>query len=202
MNIIEPNRCPWCGTDADYVRYHDEEWGVPIYDDRKLFGLLILEGAQAGLSWITILKRRDGYLRAFDGFDPERMAGYGEVEIARLMADPGIIRNRRKIESSIGNAKAYLRLAEEGGAAKNPLSAWLWAFVDGAPIVNHPKTLSDVPAVTPLAETISKELKRRGFSFVGPTIVYAFMQSAGLVDDHLASCFRKTRTPAAAGRGC
>lgn len=201
MSITEPTRCPWCGTDADYVRYHDEEWGLPIRDDRKLFGLLILEGAQAGLSWITILKRRDGYLRAFDGLDPARVARYGESDIVRLMADAGIIRNRRKIESTIGNAKAYLRLAEEPGAGKNPFAAWLWKFVDGEPIVNQPKTLSEVPAVTPLAETISKELKRKGFNFVGPTIVYAFMQSAGLVDDHLVSCFRKMKTPAAHGRG-
>ncbi len=192
MNDIRPNRCPWCGTDAAYIRYHDEEWGVPIRDDRKLFPLLILEGAQAGLSWITILKRREGYFRAFDGLDPRRMAGYGEADVARLMADPLIIRNRRKIESAIGNAAAYLRMAEEPGAGRNPFAAWLWAFTDGAPIVNQPKTMSDVPAVTPLAEKISKELKKRGFSFVGPTIVYAFMQSAGLVDDHLLDCFRKT----------
>ena len=196
MSITEQIRCPWCGTDTDYIRYHDDEWGVPLYDDRKLFPLLILEGAQAGLSWITILKRRAGYFRAFDGLDPGRMARYGEAEIARLMADAGIIRNRRKIESAIGNAKAYLRLAEEMGTEKNPLAAWLWAFVDGKPIVNRPNSLSDVPAVTPLAETISKELKRKGFSFVGPTIIYAYLQSAGLVDDHLVSCFRKTKTPA------
>lgn len=201
MNTIEPHRCPWCGTDADYVRYHDEEWGVPLRDDKKLFPLLILEGAQAGLSWITILKRRDGYFRAFDGLDPERLARYEEADITRLMADPGIIRNRRKIESTISNAKAYLRLAEELSTEQNPFAAWLWTFVEGKPIVNRPKALSEVPAVTPLAETISKELKRKGFSFVGPTIIYAYMQSAGLVDDHLVSCFRKTKTPAGGARG-
>jgi DNA-3-methyladenine glycosylase I len=194
MGTIEPTRCPWCGTDADYIRYHDEEWGVPIRDDRKLFALLILEGAQAGLSWLTILRRREGYFRAFDDFNPERIVRYGEADIARLMADAGIIRNRRKIESTIGNAKAYLALAAERSPAKNPLSDWLWAFVDGNPIINRPKTLSEVPTVTPLAELISNELKRRGFSFVGPTIVYAFMQSAGLVDDHIVDCFRKTKS--------
>lgn len=183
-------RCPWCGTDADYVRYHDEEWGVPIHDDRKLFALLILEGAQAGLSWITILRRREGYFRAFDGLDPARMARYGHADIERLIADPGIIRNRRKIESAISNAKAYLNLATELSPAKNPLADFLWAFVDGKPIVNRPKTLSEVPAVTPLAETISKALKKKGFSFVGPTIVYAHMQSSGMVNDHLVDCFR------------
>ena len=201
METTEPMRCPWPGADADYIRYHDEEWGVPLHDDRKLFSLLILEGAQAGLSWITILKRREGYFRAFEGFDPERMARYGEADIERLMADSGIIRNRRKIESAIANARAYLRLAEELSAERNPFATWLWAFVDGKPIVNRPKTLSEVPAVTPLAETISKELKRKGFSFVGPTIIYAYMQSAGLVDDHLVSCFRKTKTPAGGARG-
>jgi len=183
-------RCPWCGTDADYVRYHDEEWGVPIYDDRKLFALLILEGAQAGLSWITILRRREGYFRAFEGLDPVRMAQYGQADIERLMADPGIIRNRLKIESAIANARAYLNLAAELSPSANPLADFLWAFVDGKPIVNRPKTLSEVPAVTPLAETISKALKKKGFNFVGPTIVYAHMQSSGLVNDHLVDCFR------------
>jgi DNA-3-methyladenine glycosylase I len=194
-------RCPWCGTDPDYVRYHDEEWGFPLRDDRKLFPLLILEGAQAGLSWITILKRRDGYFRAFEGLFPERVARYGEADIVRLMSDPGIIRNRLKIKSAIGNARAYLKLAEDMSPSANPLSEFLWSFVDGVPIVNHPRTLSEVPAVTPLAETISKELKRRGFNFVGPTIIYAHMQSSGMVDDHLESCFRKTKTPATDGRG-
>ena len=179
-------RCPWCGGDADYVGYHDGEWGVPLRDDGRLFGLLVLEGAQAGLSWLTVLRRRAGYLRAFDGFDPEAVARYGEKDIERLMADSGIVRNRRKIESSIVNARSWLALREENGS----FSAWLWDFVDGKPVVNAWKTMAEVPAVTPLAERVSKELRARGFSFVGPTIVYAYLQSAGLVNDHLISCFR------------
>ncbi|HCM26938.1 MAG: DNA-3-methyladenine glycosylase [Treponema sp. GWB1_62_6] len=181
-----PFRCPWCGMDADYVRYHDEEWGVPLRDDARLFGLLVLEGAQAGLSWLTVLKRRAGYLRAFDGLDPGRMARYGQEDILRLMADGGIVRNRRKIESSVSNARAWLALRTEKGS----FSDWLWDFVDGKPVVNAWKSMAEVPAVTPLAERISKELRARGFSFVGPTIVYAYLQSAGLVNDHLADCFR------------
>lgn len=184
---MEPNRCPWAGTDPDYVRYHDEEWGVPLRDDRALFELLILEGAQAGLSWITILKRREGYRRAFEGFDPERIARYGPVDEARLLADPGIVRNRLKVGSAIRNARAFLALCEERGS----FSDYLWNFTDGRPVVNRWKLMSEVPARTDLSDCISTDLKRRGFNFVGSVIVYAFLQSAGLVNDHLVSCFRR-----------
>ena len=175
-------RCPWAGTDPLYLAYHDTEWGVPIRDARRLFELLCLEGAQAGLAWITILRKRQTYRAAFDGFDPERMAGYGEADRARLMADPGIVRNRAKIEAFIGNARALL--------AVDDFSGLIWSFVDGEPIINRWRTLDEVPAVTDASTRMSGELRRRGFRFVGPTICYAFMQSAGLVDDHLMSCFR------------
>lgn len=187
-----PPRCSWCGDDPDYVRYHDEEWGVPIRDSRALFALLVLEGAQAGLSWITILKRRDGYLRVLDGLAPERLARWNEDRIAEALLDPGIIRNRRKVESAVGNARAFLDLeAQEGSFAE-----WVWAFVGGAPLVNRWKQSSQIPASTETATLLSKELRRRGFSFVGPTIVYAWMQSAGLVNDHLTGCFRHPDYPA------
>ncbi|GAB1481951.1 DNA-3-methyladenine glycosylase I [Treponema sp.] len=185
MEAVELQRCPWCLGDIDYQNYHDTEWGRPLRDSGKLFALLILEGAQAGLSWLTILKRRGGYLQAFDSLDAEKMALYGPKETERLMADPGIIRNRRKIESAIGNARAYLELCEEEGS----FSTWLWNFVDGKPIVKRPRSMAEVPASTALSEKISKELKMRGFSFVGPTIVYAYLQSAGLVNEHLEYCF-------------
>lgn len=177
-------RCGWATSDPLYIAYHDEEWGRPSHDDRHLFEMLILEGAQAGLSWITILKRREGYRKAFHGFDPERIARYGEKDVARLMADPGIIRNRAKIESTIKNARACLALDEEGG-----LSPFLWRFVGGAPKVNRWKTLKEIPPETPESKAMSKELKRRGFGFVGPTVCYAFMQATGMVNDHLLSCF-------------
>jgi len=179
-------RCPWCLTDPEYLRYHDREWGVPLKNSRKLFEFLILDGAQAGLSWLTILKRRDGYREAFDGFDPEKMAGYGERDINRLLKDSRIIRNRLKIRSAIGNARAYIKMEEAG----EPFGKWLWNWVDGKPIVNHWKTLAEIPASTELSEKISRELKKRGFTFVGPTIIYAFIQAAGLVNDHLVDCFR------------
>jgi DNA-3-methyladenine glycosylase I len=182
----EKIRCPWCLGDADYTRYHDKEWGVPLKNSRKLFEFLVLDGAQAGLSWLTILKRRDGYRLAFDGLDPEKMARYGEKDIARLLKDERIIRNRLKIRSAIENAKAYLEMEETG----ENFSKWLWNRVDGKPIVNHWKTLSEVPASTELSERISKELKKKGFSFVGPTIIYAFMQAAGMINDHLVDCYR------------
>ena len=184
MDIV---RCPWCAGDELYTAYHDTEWGVPLYDDRKLFELLILEGAQAGLSWITILRRREGYRAAFDGFNVQKIARYGVRDIERLMGDGRIIRNRRKILSTIDNARAFLALQKEAGS----FSAWLWKHVDGKPIDHHPKTMGDIPAATPLSETISKELKRLGFAFVGPTIMYAYLQSAGLVNDHLAGCFTR-----------
>ncbi len=179
-------RCPWCLGDDLYTRYHDEEWGVPVRDDQKLFALLLLEGAQAGLSWLTVLKRREGYLAAMDGLDPEKIARYDEMDQARLAQDPRIIRNRRKIRSAVENAQAYLRL-RSGGVS---LADWLWNFTDGSPVVNHWQSMEQVPATTLLAERISRELRDRGFSFVGPTIVYAYLQSAGLVNDHLTDCWR------------
>jgi len=179
-------RCPWCLADADYIRYHDREWGVPLKNSRKLFEFLILDGAQAGLSWLTILKRREGYRLAFDSFDPEKMARYGEKDIARLLKDERIIRNRLKISSAIGNARAYCEMREAG----EDFSKWLWNWVDGKPIVNHWKTLAEIPASTELSRDISRELKKKGFTFVGPTIIYAFIQAAGLVNDHLVDCFR------------
>ena len=171
-----------------YVAYHDDEWGVPQHDDRLLFELLILEGAQAGLSWSTILSKREGYRRAFEGFDPRRMAGYGEREKERLLNDAGIVRNRLKIDAAIGNARAYLALRDEGRS----LDDFVWSFVDGTPIVNHWDSVAQIPATTPEAEAMSKALKKKGFRFVGPTICYAFMQAAGLVNDHTRDCFRFT----------
>ena len=177
-------RCAWAGTDPLYVAYHDTEWGVPIRDPRRLFELLCLEGAQAGLAWITILRKRDGYRAAFDAFDPERMAAYDDADRARLLAEAGIVRNRAKIDAFIGNARAYLDLDDFSGL--------LWSFVDGEPVINRWRTLDDVPAETDTSRAMSRELRSRGFRFVGPTICYALMQSAGLVDDHLVSCFRHT----------
>ena len=179
-------RCPWGTGDPLNLAYHDTEWGVPIRDDRRLFELLILEGAQAGLAWITILRKREGYRRAFEGWDPERIASYGAEDEARLLADPGIVRNRAKVRSVIRNAKAYLAMADSPGA----FDRYLWSFVGGAPMVNRWTSLGGVPAETDESRALSRDLKKRGFSFVGPTIVYAFMQSAGLVNDHLVSCFR------------
>jgi DNA-3-methyladenine glycosylase I len=179
-------------SDPLYLAYHDEEWGVPVHDDRRLFEMLILEGAQAGLSWLTILRRREGYRRAFEGFDPARIARYKEKDVARLLADPGIIRNRAKIEATIKNARACLDLAAETGS----LDRFLWQFVGGAPKVNHWRTLKEIPAETPESKAMSKELKRRGFGFVGSTICYAFMQAVGMVDDHILSCFRRRATAA------
>ena len=179
-------RCPWPGSDPLYLAYHDEEWGMPVREDGKLFEFLLLEGAQAGLSWITILRRRREYRRAFDGFDPEKIARYDGRKIDALLGDPGIIRNRRKIEGAVKNARAYLRLMERGES----LSSLLWGFVDGEPVVNRWKSLEEIPAVTPLAEKISKAMKREGFVFFGPVITYAHMQATGLVNDHLVSCFR------------
>jgi len=178
-------RCDWAGTDPLYVRYHDEEWGRPCRDDDALFERLMLEGFQAGLSWITILRKREAFAKAFAGWDAEAIAAFTEDDVARLLDDPGIVRNRLKIRGAIRNAQAYLRLKEETGS----FSDFVWSFVDGEPRVNRPQTIADVPAMTPEATALSKALKKRGFTFVGPTICYAFMQSAGLVDDHLATCF-------------
>jgi DNA-3-methyladenine glycosylase I len=179
-------RCSWCGEDEVYLKYHDREWGMPCHSSKKLFESLILDGAQAGLSWITILKRREAYRAAFDNFDAEKIARYGKKDIERLMADSGIIRNRRKIESAIGNAQAYLKLTETEAS----FSKWLWNFVDGKPVLNHWKDPSEIPASTELSEKISKDLKKHGFSFVGPTIIYAWLQAEGLINDHLVFCFR------------
>lgn len=193
---MKAERCPWCGTDPLYVAYHDEEWGVPCHDERKLFEFLVLEGAQAGLSWITILRKRENYRRAMADFDPQRIARYGAKDFERLMNDAGIVRNRLKIESTISNAKATLALYEQGGT----LDQLLWQFVDGRPRVNHWRSLAEVPAVTPEAEAMSKELKRRGFRFIGPTVMYAHMQATGMVNDHLVGCPRHRALSTAASR--
>jgi DNA-3-methyladenine glycosylase I len=182
----EPERCPWCGDDPLYVAYHDEEWGVPCHDDRKLFEFLILEGAQAGLSWITILRKRENYRRAFDGFDAERIARYGEADVAHLMANPGIVRNRLKIAAAIGNARCLLETRERFGS----FDAYLWRFVDGQPRRNTWRALSEVPADTSQSRALSKDLLAQGYKFVGPTICYALMQAVGMVDDHIVSCHR------------
>ena len=179
-------RCGWGTSDPLYLAYHDTEWGVPIHDDRHLFELLNLEGAQAGLAWITILRKRDGYRRAFDGWDPQRIAAFGPEDETRLLADASIVRNRAKVRAAIGNARAYLSLTDAPGA----FDRYLWSFVGGQPIRNRWTSLADIPAETDLSRALSRDLKRRGFSFVGPTIMYAFMQSAGLVNDHLVDCFR------------
>lgn len=179
-------RCPWCGTDPLYISYHDNEWGVPCHDERTLFEFLLLEGAQAGLSWITILRKRENYRRAFDGFAVEKIARYGAEDVTRLLSDAGIVRNRLKIAASIANARATLELYDRGGT----LNQLLWQFVDGRPRLNHWRAMSEVPAITPEAEALSKELKQRGFRFIGPTVMYAHMQATGMVNDHLVSCQR------------
>jgi DNA-3-methyladenine glycosylase I len=179
-------RCAWPGNDTLYVAYHDEEWGVPKHDDQRLFEDLVLDGAQAGLSWITLLRKRENYRAAFDNFDPRRVAAYDEAKIAELLANPGIIRNRQKINSAVQNAQAFLKIQEAYGS----FDAYLWQFVEGRPVQNRWQSLVEVPAQTPLSEAISKDLKQRGFSFVGPTIIYAFMQAVGLVNDHTVDCFR------------
>ncbi len=178
-------RCEWAGNE-NAITYHDEEWGVPNHDDRHLFEMLILEGAQAGLSWDTILKKRAEYRRVYDDFDPKKVARYGEKKIAALLANPGIVRNRLKVRASVTNAKACLAVQKEFGT----FDAYLWAFVSGKPIVNRWRKLSDIPVKTPEAEAMSKDLKKRGFTFVGPTIMYAFMQAVGMVNDHTTDCFR------------
>ncbi|HEY3489419.1 MAG TPA: DNA-3-methyladenine glycosylase I [Candidatus Deferrimicrobiaceae bacterium] len=179
-------RCPWAGEDPGMVRYHDEEWGTPQRDDRALFEFLILEGAQAGLSWSTILRKREAYRRAFLGFDPEKIARYADADMLRLLADPGIVRNRLKVKGAVRNARATLSLVEERGS----LSDFLWEFVGGEPVVNAWRSMSEVPAQTDASRAMSRELLRRNFTFVGPTICYAFMQATGMVNDHLVDCFR------------
>ena len=179
-------RCDWCGEDSLYIDYHDTEWGVPVYDDLKLFEFLILEGMQAGLSWLTVLKKRENFRKAFSGFDPKKIVRFSESKVERLMQDAGIIRNQLKILSVINNAKAYLRLQKEEGS----FSEYLWQFVGGRPIKNAWKTLEAVPVNTKASDTMSKNLKKRGFKFVGTTICYAHMQATGMVNDHLVGCFR------------
>ncbi|MCE3250090.1 MAG: tag [Geminicoccaceae bacterium] len=179
-------RCGWAGSDPLYRAYHDQEWGVPLKDDWRLFEMLVLEGFQAGLSWITILRKRDNFRAAFDDFDPERIARYGPDKIASLLADPGIVRNRVKIEGAILSARGSLELMRQDGG----FSGFLWQFVDHRPIVNHPRSMGDIPTESAEARAMSKALKAQGFKFVGPTICYAFMQAVGMVDDHLVDCFR------------
>jgi len=179
-------RCEWCGTDPLYVEYHDDEWGVPAHDDRHLFEMLILEGAQAGLSWSTILNKRESYRKAFAGFDPKKVAGFTDKRIAGLMENPGIVRNRLKVTSAVQNASAFLKVAKEFGS----FDRYIWQFVDHKPVQNKWKRLKELPASTPESEAMSKDLKKRGFNFVGPTICYAFMQAVGMVNDHVVGCYR------------
>lgn len=183
--MTPPVRCPWPGEDPLYISYHDQEWGVPEWDDRALYEKLVLDGFQAGLSWITILRKREAFRIAFDGFDPDKIARYKPKKIESLLANAGIIRHRGKIEGAVSNAQAYLRIMQEQGFA-----SYLWDFVDGKPLQNRLKNMADAPAKTALSETIAKDLKKRGFSFTGPTIVYAFMQAVGMVNDHLVTCYR------------
>ncbi|MCO6449829.1 MAG: DNA-3-methyladenine glycosylase I [Caldilineales bacterium] len=179
-------RCEWAGTDPLYVSYHDEEWGVPVHDDRHLFEMLVLEGAQAGLSWSTILKKRENYRRAFDHFEPERVAAYDDAKVTALLADPGIVRNRLKVNAAIANAQTLLAVQKEFGS----FDAYIWQFVGGRPRQNAFHSLAEIPAETPESQAMSKDLKKRGFRFVGPTICYAFMQAVGMVNDHVVACFR------------
>ena len=185
---MELSRCPWAGTEQIYIDYHDKEWGIPLHDDQRLFEMLILEGMQAGLSWITILKKRENFRRAFDNFEAEKVASYDSKKIEELMQNSGIIRNRLKITAAIGNAKAFLEIQNEFSS----FDKFIWSYVNGVPIVNHYKSMSEVPANTPLSDKISRDLKKRGFNFVGTTIIYSFMQAVGMVDDHLINCLCHT----------
>lgn len=180
------NRCEWCLKDDLYLQYHDKEWGVPVHDERKLFEFLILEGAQAGLSWLTVLRKRKNYREAFNGFDPERIARYGQNKISELSDHNGIVRNRLKIESAVKNARAFLSVQEKMGS----FDRYIWDFIDGQTIQNRFESLKDLPAETEISRIISKDMKKRGFSFVGPTIIYAHMQATGMVNDHLIKCYR------------
>jgi len=189
MSKSERGRCPWCVGSDLYRRYHDEEWGVPVHDDRRLFEFLILEGAQAGLSWSTILAKRENYRKALAGFDPAKVARFGARDAKRLMRDAGIVRNRLKIASTISNARAFLEVRREFGT----FDAYVWAFVGGRPVQNRRRSMKEVPARSDVSDTLSKDLKRRGFRFVGSTIIYAFMQAVGMVNDHLTTCFRRSQ---------
>jgi DNA-3-methyladenine glycosylase I len=184
-------RCPWCLGSPEYIAYHDREWGRPVHDDRVHFEFLILEGAQAGLSWSTILRKRENYRAAFAGFDPAKVARFTPAKVAKLLADPGIVRNRLKVAGAVKNAKAFLAVQKEFGS----FDAYVWRFVGGRPKVNRPRSMKEVPATSPKSDALSKDLKKRGFTFVGSTIMYAFMQATGLVDDHIAGC------PAAKNQG-
>ena len=184
-------RCAWLTEDETFISYHDTEWGVPLHDDGRLFEMLILEGAQAGLSWLTVLKRRESYRKAYDGFDPVKIARWDQEKIESLLKDPGIIRNRLKVEAARTNARAFLQVVDEFSS----FDAFIWSFVKGKPIRNSWKTINEIPATTPESDTMSKELKKRGFKFVGPTICYAFMQSVGMVNDHTVNCFRYRPLP-------
>ena len=180
------NRCPWCEGDELYEAYHDHEWGTPVHDDRQHFEFLVLESAQAGLSWLTILKRRENYRKAYDNFEPAKVAGYNENKIGALLNDPGIIRNRQKIEASINNAKRFLEIQQEFGS----FDQYIWKFVDNKPVINSWNSISEIPANTDLSDIISKDLKLRGFKFIGSTIIYSHLQAVGLVNDHIVGCFR------------
>jgi len=178
-------RCPWAGDTPIYVDYHDNEWGRPVHDDRRLFEMLILEGMQAGLTWLTVLKKRESFRKAFDGFDPKKVARYGDAKIQKLLADEGIIRNRLKINGAVINAKLFLEIVKTHGS----FDKFIWAYVDHKPVVNRPKKIEDIPATTPVSDMISRDLKKMGFKFVGSTIIYAFMQATGMVNDHITDCF-------------
>lgn len=182
-------RCPWCGDDELYVKYHDEEWGVPVHDDLKHFEFLVLESAQAGLSWITILRKRENYRKAYDGFDPVKVANYNNNKIEELMSNPGIVRNRKKIEASVNNAQRFLEIVDEFGS----FDKYIWSFVDNKPIINQWNDISEVPSKTHLSDEVSKDLKKRGFKFLGSTIIYSHLQATGLIDDHLIYCFKNTK---------
>lgn len=181
------NRCSWCGTDELYVKYHDEEWGVPVHDDRKHFEFLVLESAQSGLSWLTILRKRENYRTAYDNFAPEKVAQYGEEKISELLSNPGIVRNKMKIEASINNAKRFLEIQKEFGS----FDAYIWGFVNNKPVMNNYQNISEIPAASDLSDRISKDLKSRGFKFLGSITIYSHIQAVGIVNDHINACFRK-----------
>lgn len=184
FTALKQNRCPWCGTDPLYVTYHDNEWGMPVHDDRILFEFIILEGAQAGLSWITILRKRENYRKALNNFNMQRMALYTEDDLLRLMDNPGIVRNRLKVESFVKNAVGALNIIAQFGS----LDAYFWSYVNNTPIKNSPQSMADIPTRSDISDALSKDLKKRGFNFVGSTIMYAFMQAVGMVDDHISTC--------------
>jgi DNA-3-methyladenine glycosylase I len=188
--VKEVVRCAWAGSDPLYIRYHDEEWGVPVHDDRHFFEMLILEGAQAGLSWITILRKREAYRKAFAGFDPKKVARFDDARVERLLHNPGIVRNRLKVAGAVRNARAFLEVQREFGS----FDAYIWRFVNGAPLRATRRSMKDVPATTPESDAMSRDLKKRGFTFVGSTICYAFMQATGLVDDHIETCVARRKS--------